>query len=235
MLGRAWTLCFFLAGGLVLCLAPLPVEASPFGGWNAVRPAAEEAASYRVLRYRGVVGQTSWSTCGPAVLATYFTYYAGRETTEAEMIRLILEEADKAGADSPAVRLEVSLLDLKDALQWMGVDAAGFRVGLDELAAYFERGGPPLILHVTAPRLHYLLAIGLVPGKPRLLLAADPSFGQRVIGLHELVRDFGFLGYVLVPVPPDPMLRQVKARQAEELVKAGDRLRRLEAAGRWGL
>jgi|GEM_PF-1106638 len=229
------TRLIFLSSFLIVCWARGSLEASAVGEWSA----QERPASYRELRYRGVVPQSSWITCGPAVLATYFTHYLGVETTEAEMIELLLQSRGmEARAWSVPVFFNVSMLDLREALHALGVPAAGYRVLVEDLVAYFERGGPPLILHVTRPQDHFLLAVGAVPvaqgGNARKLVVADPSYGRRLLSASELVRDFGFLGYVLVPVPPDPFFAQVKERQEAELAKELSWLRRLEAAGRWG-
>lgn len=209
-------------------------QASAPAGWSPV----DRPRPYREQRYRGVVGQTSWVTCGPAVLATYLTYYAGRETSEAEMTRLVYRDAVyQSGEDVAGVVIDVaagtSMLALREALRTLGYAAAGYRISVDELLAYFERGGPPLILHVTEPQHHYILGIGLVDVGWPALLAADPAYGRRLITPRALVSELGFVGYVLIPVPPEPVLWRVQERQAEALEAERRRLRRLLAAGRW--
>lgn len=192
------------------------------------RGAEDRPRSYRERRYEGVVGQTDWSTCGPAALATYLTSFAGRATAEAEIVALT------AGLRREGIEVSgTSMLQLKEALEALGVPARGYRAGVDELAAYFERGGPPLILHVTRPRLHYVVAVGLVKGAGGIYLAlADPSYGRRVIPLQELAGRFGFLGNVLAPLPAEPILTHVKARQAEWIQQESRRWARLEAVRR---
>lgn len=191
--------------------------------WEGARP-----RSYREMRYDGVVAQTDWSTCGPAVLATYATYYLGQETSEADMIRLILGGGEAAWPDALPNAFGTSMLQLRDALGDMGVPSVGYRVDVAELTAYFERGGPPLVLHVTRPAAHYVLAVGMVDaGHRRLLFVADPSYGRRLIAPEELKPAFGFSGYVLVPVPPEPLLSQVRERQRHELARESLRVRRL--------
>lgn len=222
---RAWLVVWVL---FVLVARPMaPVALAMGGSTSMALLGGERPRSYREMRYEGVVGQTDWSTCGPAVLATYLTYYVGRKTTEAEMIRLTL------GGEHPALvkGSGTSMLQLRDALVHMGVQAAGYQVGIGQLTAYFDRGGPPLILHVTRPEPHYVLAVGMVEsGNRRLLFIADPSYGRRLVLPDELEMQFGFAGYVLVPIPPEPLLAKVVARQRDELAREQVRLQRLEAA-----
>jgi len=221
--------------GFAVPASPRPPAVS--GALSGSGRVAARLKSYRALRYEGVVGQSSWHACGPAVLATYLTYYVGQETSEAEMIELITG-AGSEGAPAGGAGAGASLLDLKRALAAKGIAAAGYRVDAEALLAYFQRGGPPLILHVTRPQHHFLLAIGPVPGKRGgavELLVADPSYGRRLVRPEELESHWGFLGYVLVPVPLEPLLRRVQERQVAALAREGERLRFLQAVGRWGV
>jgi len=213
---QTWLVVALVSFGIV---AVGPVEA---------REAGDRPRSYRERRYEGVVGQTDWSTCGPAALATYLTSFVGRATTEAEIIALTAElRRERTGVSG------TSMLQLKEALEALGVLARGYRVDVDELAAYFEQGGPPLILHVTQPRLHYVVAVGLTKRTGGEYLAlADPSYGRRLIPLPEIRDRFGFLGNVLAPLPAEPVLAHVKARQAEWIRQESRRLAQLEAARR---
>lgn len=214
---RVWFVTGLMALGLIATTGTMVSAA-----------AGERPRSYRERRYEGVVGQTDWSSCGPAVLATYFTSFVGRTVSEAEMIALTARRAGTEGLFAGT-----SMLQLKDALIELGVPAFGYRVDVDELVAYFERGGPPLILHVTRPRLHYVLAVGVVrwAGRAQLLMA-DPSYGRRAIAPAELAEQFGFSGVVLVPVPSEPLMNEVKGRQAAWIEREHRHLRRLEVAGR---
>lgn len=215
----AWALFAPLSLGLTLACGLPPIEA---------KQASERPRSYREIRFERVVGQTDWSTCGPAVLATYFTYYLGYAASEAEMIKLTSGDGPPDRDAAPGT----SMLRLRDALVEMGLRALGYRVSLEELISYFDRGGPPLILHVTRPQPHYVLAVGNVGSAGgHLLFIADPSYGRRLVIPRELEAELGFAGYVLVPIPPEPQLQLVAAKQQEELALERLRLRRLEAVG----
>lgn len=220
---RCWWLVPLVAVSVPLALLPLPAGArgSP---WGPIR-------SYRELRYTGVVGQTTWYTCGPAVLATLLKHYYHMDTSEEEMLFLATgsretkEEKDKAGHDEEDGVIEgVSMLELKKALEKKGIDSKGFRVTLDQLVDYFHRGGLPLVLHVTKPRLHYVLGVGMLPGG---VVLADPSFGTRFVSLRTLMKDKGFSGNVLVPIPGPREASAARDRQREVLRDSRARLSRL--------
>ena len=85
---------------------------------------------------------------------------------------------------------------------------------------------------MTRPQPHYVLAVGNVGSAGgHLLFIADPSYGRRLVIPRELEAELGFAGYVLVPIPPEPQLQLVAAKQQEELALERLRLRRLEAVG----
>ena len=86
----------------------------------------------------------------------------------------------------------------------------------------------PLIVHVTKPQLHYVLAIGLLGDQ---LVLADPSFGRRVLPLAALETEKGFDGVVLVPQPDDAMTQAAQRVQQATLTWARRRRERLEATG----
>ena len=197
-------------------LSPVAVGSPGPGGSEAkqVRP-------YRVLRYQGVVAQTSWYTCGPATLATLLTRYYDDPSSEAEMLELSVKAMQGSGKDPTE---GITMLALKRALEAKGVPSRGFRVTLEALEDYFREGGLPLVLHVTRPQLHYVLGVGMVGSQ---LLLADPSFGVRLLPLPALVMDKGFEGFVLVPIPDGARLAAAIKRQREALRGAAVHLAQL--------
>ncbi len=185
---------------------------------------------YRALRYTHVVGQTDWYTCGAAAVATLLTYYYADPTTEREVLEIAFKETQAAGKD-PLKGL--TALALKRALERRGYAVKAYRVNLEQLVAYFEAGGLPLVAHVTRPQRHFLVIAGLVRDprtrRPHLLLA-DPSWGRRVLEVEDLLHDKGFSGVVLLVVPKDPaQLQRAHALQAQELAWAQQSLNRLRA------
>ncbi len=178
--------------------------------------------SHRELRYQGVVGQTDWFTCGPAAVATLLRYYYDREVGEAQMLMLSLgfmqipeDQARLSG---------ITALALRQAMQAKGLLSRGFRLSLDQLADYFQRGGLPVILHVTRPEQHYVVAVGMAGGQ---LVLADPSWGRRIMTLEAFEQEKGFSGVALVPTPSQEQLAVAQARQRQSLERAAGRLQQL--------
>ena len=185
---------------------------------------------HRPLRYTHVVGQTDWYTCGAAAVATLLTYYYGDSATEGEILKVAIEETKKSGKD-PLKGL--TALSLKRALEKRGYRVKAYRVNLEQLADYFRRGGLPVVGHVTKPELHFLVIAGIVDppyGGPSQALLADPSWGRRIVPLEALVTEKGFSGVILLAIPKTKaQLKEVKARQAQELAWARSELARLAA------
>jgi len=113
-----------------------------------------QLAPYRDLRYAEIVRQTDWYTCGPAAVATLLTYYYNIPTTEAEALELA-EGFMRAQGLEPAKG--INALALKQTLEAKGILTKGFRVKPEALKDYFDRGGLPLIAHLTEPQKHFVV------------------------------------------------------------------------------
>lgn len=153
--------------------------------------------SFRSLRYENVVSQTDWHTCGAAAVATWLTYYLDLPTTETDVLAIAAASMVERGQDP---NLGLTLLSLREALQAFGITTVGYRVPAEALEEYFRAGGLPLLIHLTRPELHYVLAIGVIGGR---LYVADPSFGRRLLSFRELAYDKGFSGVVLAAITDD--------------------------------
>lgn len=203
-----YSFCFFAVA------VALPSVANP------IRP-------YRELRYEGVIGQTSYYTCGPAAVATLLSHYYGQPTAESEILELS-EKAMEGSGKSPEER-GVTALALRQALAAKGIQARGMRLTLTSLADYFRKGGLPVVLHLTKPQMHYVLAVGMVGD---WVILADPSWGRRIQPLSALVNEQGFSGVTLVPLPPENLISTAKEQQSETLRWAEFRLARLNSLRR---
>lgn len=184
-------------------------------------PALASATSLRELRYQRMIGQTTWFTCGPAAVATLLSYYFGLQVSEAEILEVSLEVM---GADAAKVETGITALALKTALERYGIPTRGYRVTTSALAQYFQRGGLPLILHVTRPQLHYLVAEGFISGH---FVIADPSYGRRLLPSAALEGEKGFSGVVLATLPNPALAERAALAQQETLSWARERLSRL--------
>ena len=189
---------------------------------------ATSPTPYRPLRYTHVTGQIDWYTCGAAAVSTLLTYYYGDEVSEQEVLEVAFAATQESGKDP----LEgLTALSLKRAMQQRDYQVKAYRVNLEQLVDYFQRGGLPVVAHVTKPQLHFLVISGIVPDprtqRPQVLLA-DPSWGRRIIPLEELVTYKGFSGVILIAVPKSQeQLEEVRRLQQEELTWAQQELSRL--------
>jgi len=177
--------------------------------------------SYRQSRYSEVVAQTGWFTCGPAAAATLLTRYYGINSSEREMLEIATDVMEAKG-DDPAQG--ITMLALKQALSTKGIPSKGYRLTPCSLHSYLQQGGLPLILHITKPQPHYVLAVGLVHNQ---LILADPSFGLRVLPVHGFSLKHGFNGIVLYPVPSPDRIRAAVSKQDAVKTRVKNRLRRL--------
>ncbi|MCR4392515.1 MAG: cysteine peptidase family C39 domain-containing protein [Candidatus Acetothermia bacterium] len=175
---------------------------------------------YRDLRYTEVVGQADWYTCGPAAVATLLTYCYDIPTSEAEALELA-EGFMRAQGLEPGPERGINALALKQTLEAKGIPTKGYRVAPEALRDHFNRGGLPLIAHLTEPQKHFALVIGMVGDQ---IVVADPSWGRSIIPFSALVKERGYREVVLVPIPPAELAAQAKARQRETLEWAEARL-----------
>lgn len=173
---------------------------------------------YRDLRYAWVVGQAEWYTCGPAAVVTLLTHYYGLPTSEAEALELAERFMVAAGRE-PGQAL--TALALKQTLEAKGIPARGYRVKPEALADYFARGGLPVILHLTEPQKHFVVAVGMVGNQ---IVLADPSWGQSILPFSALVGERGYSEVVLVPIPSPELALRAREKQRETLERAADRL-----------
>ena len=183
----------------------------------------ESLVSYLDLRYTDVIEQSNEYTCGAAAVATLLTYFYGVSTSENDVLNLVYE-AIRARGEKPSPEQGLAAYDLKEALKAKGIEAKGFLVKPAALQDYFARGGLPVIIHLTKPEKHFEVAAGMIGNQ---IVIADPSWGRSVTPLTLLVKQRGYDGVVLVPIPSSTLARQVAARQRETLEWAALHLTRL--------
>lgn len=187
-------------------------------------PAFAKPIPYRTLRYKGVVGQTDFYTCGPAAVATLLKNYYGLKTSEAEILELSIKAMEGTGKDP--TKSGFLVLTLKQALSNKNIQSKVKRITPQALTNHFlHKGGLPIILQVTKPEGHYVAAIGML-NKDWIVLA-DPSFGRRIIRLNTLVNEKGFNGVTLTPMQPRNLGSYIKNQQNKALESAENHLNRL--------
>jgi len=180
----------------------------------------EPLSSFRELRYQGVVGQTNEYTCGAAAVATILTYFYGISTSESEILNLA-EEAMQMRGEEPSQGHGLTAYDLKKGLEAEGIEAKGFQVTPQALRDYFVRGGLPVIIHLTKPEKHFVVAVGMAGNQ---IVLADPSWGRSIIPFTVLISVRGYSKVVLVPIPSPELAIRAEIEQKKTLVWAQDRL-----------
>lgn len=180
---------------------------------------------YRDLRYESVVGQTSEYTCGAAAVATLLRFHFGIPASEAEIVSLAEGSMVTRGTD-PQHGEGISAYDLKVAIESRGLGVAGYRLTLGQLQDYFERGGLPVIVHITVPSLHFLVVAGMLR---EFALLADPAWGRRIVETVELESKMGMSGTVLVPLPDSVLAEEARASQSSAIAWMQARLMCLSA------
>jgi hypothetical protein len=153
--------------------------------------------SLRDLRYQGVIPQTSDYSCGAAAVACLLQVYYGIPATERRILELAEQQMLARGED-PGLMRGLTAYDLKIASETLGLNMAGYELTHPQMEDYFERGGLPLIGHVTEPQSHYLVVVGMTT---RHVLLLDPAWGRHIASIHELADVRCLSGVFLVPLP----------------------------------
>jgi predicted double-glycine peptidase len=103
----------------------------------------------------------------------------------------------------------LTALALKQTLEAKGIPTKGYRVKPKALRDYFARGGLPVILHLTVPQKHFVVAVGMVGDH---VVLADPSWGRSIIPFWALAKERGYSEVVLVPIPAPELASRAKER-----------------------
>jgi uncharacterized protein len=123
------------------------------------------------LRDQYVVKQRLDYSCGAAALATLLRYYFGEPTSEAEILRLIVAQLSPDERRLKETR-GFSLLDLKRAAEALGYQAAGFKLGVEDLA---RLAAPVIVFIEPLDYKHFAVLRGLSGGR---VFLADPARGN---------------------------------------------------------
>ena len=188
---------------------------------------AQNITPYRSLRYQQTIGQADIYTCGAAAIATLFTHFYKQPVDELEVLEIAEEVMVANGRRSEEAGLNA--LSLKQALTRKGIDADVKEVTLEQLKRYFERGGLPIVIHVTIPQPHYILAIGILED---WLIVADPTLGRGMFPLENLNTQKGFSGFVIMARPSEEVIQVARQQQQISQDWADGRLQRFNTMKR---
>lgn len=161
-------LCAFLLTGIAL---PPESAARPPQLMAADMARTPALVSLTERRWQRVVPQQYDFSCGSAALATLLSYHYALPRDEASIFETMYATGDQA-----LIRQEgFSMLDLKRYLDSLGLQADGFRMDLDRLAAI---GVPAIVLVNTNGYRHFVVIKGVRGDE---VLVGDPAGGLAVV------------------------------------------------------
>ncbi len=142
------------------------------------------------IRFKNIVRQNLDFSCGAAALSTLLTYYFEDPTPESEILE-ILETSLGETENSKRALSGYSLLDLKNAAEAKGYDAAGYRLSFEQL----QRLASPVIVYVVPLGYKHFAVLRGVTGD-RVWLA-DPSRGNLRMSISRFKNEWGGVAFVL--------------------------------------
>ena len=151
--------------------------------------------SFKDLKFTNMIRQTRDYSCGAASIATILTYYIGRETSEEEVLNVILSNADDLKAERVKEK-GLSLLDLKTYGESLGYKVNGYK--LPDYHDITKLRIPAIVLIDHRGLSHFVVVKGAI-GQD--VFIADPARGNTKISLEEFGRMWGNI--LLVLTKPD--------------------------------
>jgi predicted double-glycine peptidase len=180
-------------------------------------PQAVEMDPFSELKYKHIVRQAYDYSCGSAALVTILNYHLGIEVTEQQSMEGMMAFGEK---DKIIERRGFSLLDMKRYLASIGVDSAGFKAELADLATLAE---PAIVPIDYAGFKHFVVLRGVRGG---LVFLADPAAGNITFSVAEFAtlwdRNTLFIAY---PPKGHPALARLALSDQELGVTDMDRIR----------
>jgi hypothetical protein len=185
-------------------------------GYNAYQPSQEQPADqfelplarvgggvppervtikpYSEFKYQNIVRQAYDYSCGSAALVTLLNHYLGIWVDEKQAMEGMLAHGE---AEKIVARRGFSLLDMKRYVATLGVEAAGFRADVTQLAQLTQ---PAIVPIHYAGFKHFVIVRGVRGGK---VFIADPSAGHLVVSTAEFEQIWGDRNTLFVLYPPE--------------------------------
>lgn len=169
--------------GIILLMAmETQVLAAKFqvgGGYFRGITVSKPVKSAKELQSRDVVYQKLDYSCGAAALATLLKTQVNLQKSETEIIEFVLKTGDPVKI---VERQGFSLLDLKRFVDHQGYLADGYRLNLDELAAFEIPVIVPISVHDYR---HFVVVRGFHKGH---VFLSDPAKGRLSLPVHQFER-----------------------------------------------
>ena len=142
------------------------------------------------LRDQYVVKQHLDFSCGAAALATLMTYYFGEETSEDEILNLLVAQLTKDERKLKASK-GFSLLDLKHAAEAKGYQAAGFKLTIEQLT---KLAAPVIVFVQPLGYKHFAVLRGTDRGR---VFLADPARGNLRMSIGRFLSEWDGIVFAL--------------------------------------
>jgi uncharacterized protein len=183
--GLAWALILSLcASGGSLSIAGV------IGSHDDAVQGMVKRHSLKELRDRYIVKQQFDYSCGAAALATLLTYYFGDETSEQDILKILLAELSNDERRRKEWR-GFSLLDLKRMAQAKGYRAAGFKLTIEQLT---QLAAPVLVFVEPLGYPHFAVLRGIDRGR---VFLADPARGNLRMSIARFLDEWHGIVFVL--------------------------------------
>lgn len=148
---------------------------------------AVDAASYEDTKFSTVVRQQRDYSCGSAALATLLTFHYDQPVSENDVFIGMYDPGDQA-----RIRMAgFSLLDMKTYLAARQMNADGFHLTLDALAALAV---PAIALINTGEYAHFVVIKGISGQK---VLIGDPAVGLKMLDRVRFEKDWNGIAFLI--------------------------------------
>lgn len=150
--------------------------------------------SWKERKFDGLVRQQTDFSCGAAVMATIFNEAYGRDTTEGQVLVNMLKIAD------PDVVREkgFSLLDMKNFVQSIGMEAEGYRVDYPTLR---QLQVPAIVLLNIRGYKHFVIVRRAWADRVAI---GDPALGNHTMSASEFEAAWNGVAFVVLGEGYDP-------------------------------
>lgn len=166
----------------------------------------------RSIRKKNIVSQSLDYSCGPASLATLFSYYFQDKVTEKQVIKYLLLTTE---LERVKERRGFSLLDLKNFAKARGYEVIGYRMDLEYLLS-LDR--PVLIPMKIKDYSHFVIFRGLRGDR---VFVADPALGNMTMRTDKFLELWnGGVGLVVSKTDKEFEEGPLVLSEAEEAVFA---------------
>ena len=147
---------------------------------------SKRVVSIKEAKFKNVVSQNFDFSCGAAALATLLKYQFGKDVTETDVMKGMLEHGDKILIKKRGF----SFLDMKLYAQTLGYQANGYKLKIEQLK---QVKIPTIVLINVRGYAHFVVLKGVIGER---VYTADPAWGNKVTDLEEFLETWNNVIFV---------------------------------------